>query len=122
MPLKRLKAFGHWIGKQADGFMRGVMRLGSSTSNVSLPFDFRGVLAWFVRSASWAFGSSTPIKQITASVALGIFALFTSWITLGATLVLVVVFALTAVVGFMRLVPVVDRVFTDARGVVIPKS
>lgn len=117
-----LRRFGGWIGKQVDGFVGGVVRLASTPPKAWLPAGVWGTIMWVVRSATWSVGTSTPVKQITASFALGMFALLTSWITLGATLALVVFFAATMLVGFARLFPAFNSAFVGFRDTLIPRG
>jgi hypothetical protein len=49
-----------------------------------------------------AFGSGSPGEQIGASILLGAAAFGASFITFGATILLVVVFAVTGVIGVAR--------------------
>lgn len=77
---------------------------------------------WVLASAFWSLGTDSPIKQITASFALLLFALITSWVTLGATLVLVGFFAVTMFIGVVRLVPVVDRYWVEVRETIVPRA
>lgn len=120
MPLKTVKKFGEWIGKQVDGFIGGVMQLAATSPKSWIPEGLWSTMVWFGKSLTWALGTSTAIKQITASFALVVFSLLTSWVTLGATLFLVGVFVVTMGIGFVRLIPAVDEAFVAFRETVVP--
>jgi hypothetical protein len=122
MSLKSIRKFGGWIGKQVDGFIGGVMRLAGTSPGAWLPAGIWSTVLWLARATTWSVGTSTPIRQITSSFALALFALLTSWVTLGATLALVAFFAMTMVFGVLRLFPVVDRYFVSVRETVIPRA
>lgn len=119
--MSTLRKFAGWIGSQVDGFVGGIMRLASTPPKYWLPDGVWSTIMWVVKSTTWSLGTSTPTRQITASFALGLFALLTSWVTLGATLVLVAFFAVTMLVGFLRFFPVVDSYFVSVRDTVVPR-
>jgi len=120
MPLKTIKNFGRWIGKQVDGFLQGLMQVADAPAGDWVPPSIWDTLMWLVTAVGWSFGTSRPYKQITSSVTLLILAVISSWVTLGATLALVMFFAVTTAIGVARLVPAIDAVFVRARDAVIP--
>lgn len=120
MPTQSLRRFGRWLGEQADGFFRGLMRLATTPPKSWLPTGLWETLVWVFKSALWSLGTDSPIKQITASFALLVFAFLASWITLGATLVLVGFFAATMTIGIARLIPAVNAWWVRVRGTIVP--
>lgn len=119
---KSLTRFGRWIGSQLDGFANGLARLASTPPKAWLPAGVWSTIMWVFSSALWSLGTDSPVRQITASFALLLFALLASWITLGATLVLVAFFAVTMAIGVARLVPVVDRYWVQVRSTLVPRA
>lgn len=115
-----LRNFGRWISKQIKGFGRNFVGLFTTSPGTWLPPSVWSTVVWLKKAIGWAFGSSTPIKQITAATSLAIFAILASWITLGTTLVIALILAIFAVLGVLRLVPVFNRVWVDARGAIVP--
>lgn len=121
MPNKTLRKFGRWIGAQADGFLGGIARLASTPLRNLLPGTAWSTLKWVGQSLSWSVGTSTASRMIVSSFALLIAAIVSSSITLGATIPLVIFFGITMLVGFARLIPVVDRAFVGVRDALIPR-
>lgn len=122
MPLKKIGKFGKWIGKQTDGFVGGVMRLASTPWSSWLPAGLSSTVRGVGQAIGWSVGTATPIRQITSAVTLALLSIAASWITLGATLVLVVFFVLMIGVGVARLVPAIDRGFVSVRDTLIPRG
>lgn len=122
MPSKTIRKFGRWIGEQVDGFAGGLAKLATTPPKSWLPAGIWSTIVWLWTAATYSVGTSTAIRQITSSFALLLFALLTSWLTLGATLVLAGFFAGTMGVGFLRLIPVVDQWFVSIRDVIIPPA
>lgn len=120
MPIQSLRRFGRWIGEQADGFFRGLMRLATTPPKAWIPVGIWETIVWVFNSAMWSLGTHSAIKQITSSFALLIFAFLASWITLGATLVLVGFFAATMAIGILRLIPAVNAWWVRVRDTIVP--
>lgn len=116
----KIRNFASWIGQQADAFLGNLIALVSVSPGEWLPNGVWDTIVWVAMSATWSVGTSTATKQITASVALGLTALLASWVTLGATLVLVGFFAVTFAIGVFRLIPAVDKRFVAIRDMLIP--
>ena len=68
----------------------------------------------------WSVGSGSAIQQIIGGTTMLIGAFAASWITLGATIVLVIFFAIMTAWGFARLVPAIDRLHADLRQTLVP--
>lgn len=122
MPTKILTQFGRWIAAQINGFTNGLARLAATPPREWLPTSVWSTILWFFSAAFWSLGSDSPIKQITASFALLVFSFLASWLTLGATLVLVGFFTITLLIGFARLVPAIDRVWVGVRETAVPRT
>lgn len=122
LSLALVRNFFRWLGRQADGILRGLMGLASTSPADWMPNGIWSTIVEIVKSATWAFGTSSPTKQVTASVTLAIFAILTSFITLGATLWLVGLFAGTALIGIARLSPAVNQWWVATRETLIPKA
>lgn len=115
-----LKGFGKWIGRQADGFVRGVMTLFTTSPKEWLPPGIWSTILWVRDSILWSIGSSTPIRQITSAFALAVFFWLLSAVTLGLFIPIAIFLSLMIVVGFARLIPAVDQAFVNVRQTVIP--
>lgn len=113
-----MRKFGKWIGTQADGFLGGLARLASTPPRRLFPSNVWDSIVWVAKSATWAFGTSTPIKMILASFSLLAASIAFSWS--GVTLPGIIIFGITGIIGFLRLIPAVDRVFVSTRDVLIP--
>jgi hypothetical protein len=88
MALKRLL---DWLGKQKDGV-------------VDLAMDaMEGIVESAMETGEWALGQGSPLEQIAASIAIIIFGVGTSWISLGATLAIAFGGVLTLLWGLGRL-------------------
>lgn len=107
-----LKTIYRWPIRQLTGFiagLRGLLARIIGNPLETLPPSISSTIRWLLKKFPEAFGFSTPNDQILASFVLVIFALLSSLITFGATLVLVGVFIFTLFVGVLRLVPVVNH-------------
>jgi hypothetical protein len=120
MPLDIIRKFASWVAKQVDGFIGGLMRLVSTPPEKVLPPGLWERFMWILASFTWAFGTSTPTKMIFSSLVLAVLAFFASWLSFGLTVPFLVFFTITLAIGFARLVPVVDDVFTSARDSLVP--
>jgi hypothetical protein len=65
-------------------------------------------LVWLSNQVPLVFGAGEPGEMIEASFVLGVAAVISSLISFGATLALVVVFAVTGTLGFLRFFPAVE--------------
>lgn len=122
MPMKQLRKFGNWIGKQVDGFVGGLMRLASVPPSRWLPSGWWSFIVWLFKSLTWAFGTRSPYHQIPAAISLAIVFALSSTITFGATLALVGVMLVFVGIGFLRLIPAVNRQWVGARDMLIPEA
>lgn len=94
---------------QVRGFGRNVREIVSvETGYEILPPSIADTIQWFLKSIPRAFGFGTPEQMITGSVALAVVSVLSSFVTFGATLALLVVWAVTFSLGVLRLVPVVN--------------
>ena len=104
-----------WSCRQARGFGRGVYRLIGNRDDV-LPEPALQTWEKLKTAVPEAFGiRGTPQDQVTSSVLLAGVSVASSVVTAGATLVLVAVFALTALIGLARMVPAIGARFTSGR-------
>lgn len=104
-----------WTGRQASGFAGGVQDLIGSRDQV-LPQPALDTWGKIKRSVPEAFGTrGDATAQITSSIMLGALAFASSVVTAGATVVLVGLFALTGLVGVLRLIPAVGDTFENVR-------
>lgn len=110
------KTLGRWSWRQVTGFGRGVRSLIGDRGDV-LPEPVKDTWSRIKRAVPEAFGwSGSPSNQVTSSILLAAVAFGSSVITMGATAFLVALFALTGLVGILRLIPAVNRQFTRVRG------
>jgi hypothetical protein len=97
---------------QLRGFVGNVREsLGMASWEGFLPPSIVSTLKFLGEAVPDAFGFDTPYAQIRGSVVLGILAVLSSVLTLGATLVFVGVFAVTGFVGIVRHIPIVEEVW-----------
>lgn len=73
-----------------------------------LPPSIVSLIKFFANAVPDAFGFGSREDQVRGSAVLGVTAILSSVITLGATLVFVGIFAFTFAVGIVRHVPIVD--------------
>jgi len=104
-----------WVGRQARGTCQGFKDLVGDLDK-SVPKPVLETWNQLVAALPQAFGiKGGPQDQIVSSVLLAVISIASSVVTAGATLVLVAVFAGTAGVGFLRLIPAVDAMFDSGR-------
>ena len=105
-----------WSKRQTFGFMQNVRELGRRTKWYDfLPASIADLIKWVWRSVLYSFGSSTRDRQIASSIALLIASILSSALTLGLTVGAVFVFAVTLLVGLLRLWPWFDAKFVQVR-------
>jgi len=106
-----------WPWRQLRGFAGRLWGFLTSVSwtEVLVP-SLVGAIRWLFAQVPYAAGVGPPDKQITASIALGVAAYLSGYVTAGLTWALLIVFAGTAGIGVLRFVPVVER-FWPLRGV-----
>lgn len=113
---ERLSAARERKQRQVRGTRR---RARSLVGSISLSDFFvtapKKIIKWFLLQVPRAFGSGTPKQQVTASISLIGFSISTSLFTGGATLVFVGLFAVTMLLGLVRVVPAVNSGWTSSR-------
>lgn len=98
-----------WPVDQIRGWFENAGEVVSSLSpDDFIPPALADTLAWVWEQFLYSLGFGTIEEQLAASFALGVAAVFSSIVTLGATLVLVVFFAMMFGLGLLRLWPVFD--------------
>lgn len=122
MPLKYVKKAAdlvaapfRWTGRQASGFV-GNVREGFGDRDRVLP-DFV-VKTWkqVKMALPYAFGvRGSATDQVVSSILLAGMSFASSFVTAGATAVLVGVFGLTAFVGVLRWIPAIGDRFDSGR-------
>lgn len=106
-----------WPIEQAQGWWEQATKTVSDlTWEDFLPPAMLSTAAWLKEQLYYALGGGTPQEQMSSSMALGIAAIVSTALTLGATVGAVVFFAVTFMVGAFRLWPFADSVwpFGDA--------
>lgn len=99
-----------WPFRQAAGWAGNLWGFVSTVSwrQVLVP-SLVAAITWLAAQVPRAFGFGSPSEQITASISLGIAAYISGYVTAFLTWGLIVVFAVTATIGFLRFVPVVEQ-------------
>jgi hypothetical protein len=114
MPLRKA---ARYVGSQVRGTYRNTRTLiGSFTFDKILPNAIAGLIQEFIALLPKALGRGSPRQQVYASVTLIGFAVISTPISLGYSLIAAIPFAVTLVIGFWRLVPAVNERFRSARG------
>jgi hypothetical protein len=109
MALSRVKNAAAWPLKQAAGWWQNTKAIvGDLTWDDFIPPALLSSITWSKEKLKDAAGTDTPQKQMAASFALGVAAVISSVISLGATIPIVILFAGTFTIGALRLWPVVD--------------
>lgn len=101
-----------WPVREVSGWVRNVRSLvGDLSWRDFLPPALIETAKWVFEQLRFAVGFGTAQQQLSASFALGVAAVFSTVITLGVTIGLVVVFALLFGIGALRLWPTFDRLW-----------
>lgn len=106
-----------WVGSQARGTVRnGRDLVGSFTLDQVLPSGIAGFIQELLMLIPYALGRGSPKKQVYASITLIILAIVATPFTLGYSLILAGIPALTLLIGLWRLVPAANDTYQEIRG------
>ena len=110
--MSSLRSVLMWPVQEVSGWARNVRSLIDDLSWRDLfPPALIETARWVWGQLIYAAGFGTAHQQLSASFALGVASIFSTAITLGATIGLVILFALLFGIGALRLWPTFDRLW-----------
>jgi hypothetical protein len=106
-----------WASRQARGTVRNGRSLaGSFALDEILPNGIASFIQELLMLIPYALGRGSPKKQVYASITLIILAIVATPFTLGYSLILAGIPALTLLIGLWRLVPAANDTYQEIRG------
>lgn len=102
-----------WPFRQVGGTARNIVGFvrDDVTAERLIPPAIRSSVRFVMLQVPRALGWSEPGQQVTAAVVLSVVAFVTGFVTGGAAWVLIFLWGLAALVGLLRFVPIVDRLW-----------